>query len=76
MEGRMVEAELLIGHLRRHVRDLQSLLSYLESRDAVRYEDFRYSHAKLRELIGNLKGLERFSEQRGTVHGLRAAWLN
>ena len=76
MEGRVVEAELLIGHLRRHVRDLQSLLNYLESRDAVRHEDYTYSHAKLRELIGNLKGLERFSEQRGTVYGLRAAWLN
>ena len=76
MEGRMVEAELLIGHLRRHVRDLQSLLNFLESRDAVRHEDYSYSHAKLRELIDNLKGLERFSGQRGTVHSLRAAWLN
>ena len=76
MEGRMVEAELLIGHLRRHVRDLQSLLNYLEGRDAVRHEDYSYSHAKLRELIGNLKGLERSSEQRGTMHSLRAAGLN
>jgi hypothetical protein len=76
MEGRMVEAELLIGHLRRHVRDLQSLLNYLESRDAVRHEDYTYSHSKLRELISRLRGLEKFSEQRGTVHSLRAAWLN
>ena len=72
----MVEAELLIGHLRRQVRDLQSLLSYLENRQAVREEDYTYSHAKLRELIGALRGLEWFSQERSTVHSLRAVWLN
>ena len=72
----MVEAELLIGHLRRHVRSLQSLLNYLESRADVQYEDYSYSHSKLRELISSLKELERFSSQRGAAHSLRAAWLN
>jgi hypothetical protein len=72
----MVEAELLIGHLRRQVRNLQSLLSYLENRDQVAHEDYSYSHTKLRELIAGLRELERFSLQRGTVHNMRAAWLN
>ncbi len=72
----MVEAELLIGHLRRQVRNLQSLLNYLESRKTVQDEDYSYSHTKLRELIGGLKNLERFSSERGSVHSLRAVWLN
>ena len=72
----MVEAELLIGHLRRQVRHLQSLLNYLESRDEVAQEDYSYSHVKLRELIASLRDLERFSLQRGTIHNMRAAWLN
>lgn len=72
----MVEAELLIGHLRRQVRNLQSLLNYLESRKIVQDEDYSYSHTKLRELIHGLKGLERFSSERGSAHSLRAAWLN
>ena len=72
----MVEAELLIGHLRRQVRDLQSLLNYLESRPVVEQDDFSYSQTKLRELVSGLKELERFSSQRATVHSLRAAWLN
>lgn len=72
----MVEAELLIGQLRGHVRSLQSLLNYLEGRPQVEQEDYVYSHAKLTELIGNLKELERFSSQRSAVHRLRAEWLH
>ena len=72
----MVESDLLISHLRGQIRNLQSLLIYLEGREEVRGEDYSYSHAKLRELIGGLKSLERFSLQRGTAHNLRAAWLN
>ena len=72
----MVEAELLIGHLRRQVRDLQSLLQYLESRDVVQDDDYSYSHVKLRELIRGLRELERFSSQRGEVYRLRAEWVN
>ncbi len=72
----MVEAELLIGHLRSQVRNLQALLNYLESRPQVEEEDVSFSHGKLRELIGSLKGLERFTSQRGTTYRLRAEWLN
>jgi hypothetical protein len=72
----MVEAELLIAHLRRQVRHLQSLLNYLESCDQVSHDEYSYSHARLRELITGLKELERFSLQRGTIHNMRAAWLN
>ncbi len=72
----MVESELLIGHLRRQVRNLQSLVNFLEGRQLLEREDYSYSQARLRELIGGLKELERFSLQRGTVHNLRAAWLN
>ena len=72
----MVEAELLIGQLCRQVRDLQSLVNYLESREALAETDYAYSHTKLRELIGGLKQLERFSTEREASHRLRAAWLN
>lgn len=72
----MVEAELLISHLSRQVRELQSLLNYLESRETVQSEDFSYSHRKLRELIGRLKELERFSSQRSAARCLKAEWLN
>ena len=72
----MVEAELLIGHLRKQVRNLQSLLSYLENRDRVQHEDYAYSLVKLRELISGLRELEGFSSQRGEIHRLRAEWLN
>ena len=72
----MVESELLISHLRGQIRNLQSLLHYLEGREEVRGEDYSYSYAKLRELIDGLKSLERFSLQRGTAHNMRAAWLN
>ena len=72
----MVEAELLIGHLRSQVRNLQALLNYLESRPQVGWEDYSYSQTKLRELIYRLRELERFSSKRGSIHRLRAAWLN
>lgn len=72
----MVEAELLIGHLSCQVRELQSLLNYLESRETIQSEDFSYSHRRLRELIGRLKELERFSSQRGEARRLQAEWLN
>ncbi len=72
----MVEAELLIGHLRKQVRNLQSLLSYLENRDTVQHEDYAYSRIKLRELIGGLKELEGFSSQRSGIHRLRVERLN
>ncbi len=72
----MVEAELMIGQLRRQALDLQSLLHYLESRNAMADDDYSYSHAKLRELITHLKQLERFSSQRANTSSLRAVWLN
>ncbi len=72
----MVEAELLIGQLRSQVHNLQSLMNYLENRNVLGDEEYSYSHAKLRELIGGLRQLERFSSDRGTAHGLRAVWLN
>ena len=72
----MVEAELLIGHLRSQVRNLQSLLNYLESRQHVEQDDHAYSQTKLREMIERLRKLEHFSSTRGAVHRLRAAWLN
>ena len=75
-EVHKVEAELLIGHLRRRMRDLQSLVNYLESREAVGSSDYSYSREKLQELIAGLRELEKFSSQRGAVHRMRAAWLN
>lgn len=72
----MVEAELLIGHLRSQVRNLQSLLNYLESRPVIDGDDYAYSRTRLRELIERLRELERFSAQRGEAYHLRAAWLN
>jgi len=72
----MVEAELLIGRLRRQVRDLQSLLNYLESREMVGREDYSYSRAKLREVIRRLRDVERWSSVRGGSSPLEAEWLN
>ncbi len=72
----MVEAELLIGHLRNQVRHLQSLLHYLEARDAIESDDYSYSSQQLRELITRLRELERFSLERGTARHLQAEWLN
>ena len=72
----MVEAELLIGHLRSQVRNLQALLNYLESRSTVEHDDYSYSRVRLQELITGLRELERFSAQRQAAHRLRATWLN
>ncbi len=72
----MVEAEFVICHLRSQVRHLQSLLNYLESRDAVGYEDYSYTQTKLREVIGRLREMERFSSHRGASHLLQAQWVN
>ncbi len=72
----MVDVELLISHLRSQVRNLQSLVHYLENRGAVEGEDYSYSAQRLRELIGHLKEMERFSSQRGRMRALRAHWLN
>ena len=72
----MVEAELVISHLRSQLRNLQALLHYLEDREVVRDDDYAYSHGKLREVIGGLKELERFASQRGAMHRLRAEWVN
>ena len=72
----MIEAELLIGQLRRQVQDLESLVNFLDGRDALAEDDYAYSHAKLRQLIESLRGLERFSTEREASHRLRAAWLN
>ncbi|PIQ84776.1 MAG: hypothetical protein COV75_00615 [Candidatus Omnitrophica bacterium CG11_big_fil_rev_8_21_14_0_20_63_9] len=72
----MVEAEVLIGHLRSQVRNLQSLLNYLESRPAIDGDDYAYSRIRLRELVQRLKELERFSAQRGEAYRFRATWLN
>lgn len=69
----MVEAEYLIGRLRNQVLDLQKLLQYLESREQVEREDFPLLHAKLREVIKQLKQTERYSSQR---QSLPAIWLN
>jgi hypothetical protein len=72
----MVEAELLIGHLRNEVHNLQSLLNYLESRNAMRREEYLYLKEKLREVVGRLNSVRRWSSQREQQALLRAAWLN
>jgi hypothetical protein len=72
----MVETELLIGHLRSQVRNLQSLLNYLESRERMERADYSYSWGKLRELIKRLKELERFTARRGETQNLHVGWLN
>lgn len=72
----MVESEFVIGSLRTQVRDLQSLLNYLESREGVGHEEYTYLQCRLREVIGRLKQTERFSVERGGEHRLRAQWLN
>ncbi len=73
----MVEAELLLmGRLRKQVQHLQALLSYLENRTVVEQEDYAYSHTKLRELVGGLKELERFTARCRGAQQLRAEWFN
>ena len=72
----MVEVEYVISHLRSQVGNLQSLLDYLESCEMVGREEYSYLHTKLREVIGRLKEMERFSSQHGQLHSLRAQRLN
>lgn len=72
----MVDAELLIGQLLSQVRNLQSLVHYLENRGVVEGEDYSYSAQRLRELIRQLKEMERFASQRSRMRALRAHWLN
>lgn len=72
----MVEAEYVICHLRSQARDLQSLLNYLESREQVKNEDYSFLHTKLREVIKQLKEMERYSSQRKAMPSLKAVWLN
>jgi hypothetical protein len=72
----MIEAELVICNLRSQVRNLQSLLNYLEAREVIGHEDYSYVRAKLQEVIGRLRDMERFSGQRREHQLMRAQWLN
>ena len=72
----MVEAEYVICHLRSQARNLQAMLHYLESRETVASEDYSFLHTKLREVIKQLKGMERYSSQRKAIPCLRVVWLN
>lgn len=72
----MVEAEFVICNLRGQVLNLQSMLNYLESREKVESEDFTFLHSKLREVVRQLKEMERFSSQRKSLPCLRAIGLN
>lgn len=72
----MVEAEFVIGNLRAQVRNLQSMLHYLESRDSVGHEEYAYLGTRLREIVTRLKDMQRFSSDRGEKHRLLAQWLN
>ena len=72
----MVEAEYVICNLRSQARDLQAMLDYLESREMVASEDYSLLHTKLREVIKQLKAMERYSSQRKAMPCLKAVWLN
>jgi ribosome assembly protein YihI (activator of Der GTPase) len=72
----MEDDQAMIQHLRHQVANLRSLLSHLENQEKVGHEDYAYLHAKLQEVIGRLKALERLFGKRGGSPGLRAVWLN
>ncbi len=72
----MVEAEFVICHLRSQVRNLQSMLNYLESREGVGDEEYAYLQTKLHEVIGRLRDVQRFSGRRSDLQQLQAQWLN
>ena len=72
----MVETELVICHLRTQVRNLQSLLSYLENREMLGEDEFAYLDEKLREVVVRLREMQRVSTPRGPQSLLRASWLN
>ena len=57
----MVEAEYVICHLRSQARNLQAMLDYLESRETVASEECSFIHTTLREVIQQLKAMERYS---------------
>ena len=72
----MAEAEFVICHLRSQVRNLQSMLNYLESREGVGDEEYAYLQTKLHEVIGRLRDVQRFSGRRSDLQQLQAQWLN
>jgi hypothetical protein len=73
----MTEPEFVICHLRSQVRDLQALLSDLESLDAVDREDYGFVRAKLHEVIRHLKKTARLSSERSeATQPYDAHWLN
>ncbi len=72
----MTEAEFVICHLRSQVRDLQSLLSYLESREGIERDDYSFIQTKLHEVIRHLKKTAKLSSERSDASAFRATWLN
>ncbi len=58
----MVREDLLIGSLRIPIRELQELLTYLESRGTLSPEDLAYCNAKVNDLLGQLRVFRRVSE--------------
>lgn len=71
----MADTEYVINCLRSQMRDLQSVVNYLESREAVAGEDYAYVSGQLRELVAQLRALEQFSAARRSA-SRRAGWLN
>ncbi len=71
----MADTEYVINGLRSQMRDLQSVVNYLESREAVAGEDYAYISGRLRELVAQLRTLEQFSSARRSSTQ-RAGWLN
>jgi uncharacterized protein YPO0396 len=55
----MVRDDLLIGSLRIPIRELQEMVSYLESRRDLSGEDIVYCRHKVTELMRQLKALQR-----------------
>ena len=73
----MTEPEFVISHLRSQVRDLQALLSYLESLDAVQRDDYSFIRTRLHEVIRHLKKTAQLSSQGSeAASAFYAHWLN
>ena len=73
----MTEPEFVISHLRSQVRDLQALLSYLESLDAVQRDDYSFIRTRLHEVIRHLKKTAQLSSPHGGAWAVyHAHWLN
>jgi hypothetical protein len=73
----MTNTEFVISHLRSQVRDLQSLLNYLESLEAVEHDDCRFIKTKLQDVIRHLKKTSQLSFGRNeATRGFTAHWLN